>query len=66
MMALNIKVREHEQKRFKLLGILACLDGFMNIVLEQAEEIENGEPGNKYGDAFFRGNNGKHFPFFLW
>lgn len=38
-------------------GILACLDGYMNIALEQTEEYENGELKNKYGDAFIRGNN---------
>lgn len=38
-------------------GILACLDGYMNIALEQTEEFENGDLKNKYGDAFIRGNN---------
>lgn len=38
-------------------GILTCLDGYMNIVLEQAEEYSNGELKNKYGDTFIRGNN---------
>lgn len=38
-------------------GVLACLDGYMNIALEQTEEYENGELKNKYGDAFIRGNN---------
>ncbi|KAK9766151.1 U4/U6-U5 snRNP complex subunit lsm6 [Basidiobolus ranarum] len=38
-------------------GILACLDGYMNIALEQTEEYVNGELKNKYGDAFVRGNN---------
>lgn len=42
------------------LGILACLDGYMNIALEQTEEYLNGQLKNKYGDAFIRGNNGKH------
>ena len=28
------------------VGILACLDGFMNIVLEQLEEYESGELKN--------------------
>lgn len=40
------------------LGILSCLDGFMNIALEQTEEYSNGQLKNKYGDAFIRGNNG--------
>uniref|UniRef100_A0AC34FXI0 Sm domain-containing protein n=1 Tax=Panagrolaimus sp. ES5 TaxID=591445 RepID=A0AC34FXI0_9BILA len=38
-------------------GILSCLDGFMNIALEQTEEYQNGQLKNKYGDAFIRGNN---------
>ncbi|CAN8071800.1 unnamed protein product [Agarophyton chilense] len=38
-------------------GILACLDGYMNIALEQTEEYINGELKNTFGDAFIRGNN---------
>ncbi|XP_037074244.1 U6 snRNA-associated Sm-like protein LSm6 [Pollicipes pollicipes] len=38
-------------------GVLACLDGYMNIALEQTEEYNNGQLKNKYGDAFIRGNN---------
>jgi U6 snRNA-associated Sm-like protein LSm6 len=38
-------------------GILSCLDGFMNIALEQTEEYVNGAVTNRYGDAFVRGNN---------
>lgn len=38
-------------------GVLACLDGFMNIVLEQTEEFKEKDILNKYGDCFFRGNN---------
>ena len=41
-------------------GILACLDGYMNIAMEQTEEYVNGQLKNKYGDAFIRGNNGMH------
>ena len=40
-----------------LQGVLACLDGYMNIALEQTEEYNNGQLKNKYGDAFIRGNN---------
>lgn len=39
------------------LGVLACLDGYMNIALDQTEEYQNGQLKNKYGDAFIRGNN---------
>lgn len=38
-------------------GILSCLDGYMNIALEQTEEHVNGIMTNRYGDAFIRGNN---------
>lgn len=46
-------------KKSLLTGVLACLDGYMNIALEQTEEYVNGQLKNKYGDAFIRGNNGK-------
>ena len=39
-------------------GILACLDGYMNIAMEQTEEYVNGQLKNKYADTFIRGNNG--------
>lgn len=39
-------------------GVLACLDGYLNIALEQTEEYQNGQLKQKYGDAFLRGNNG--------
>ncbi|THH15092.1 hypothetical protein EW146_g5331 [Bondarzewia mesenterica] len=38
-------------------GVLSCLDGYMNIALEQTEEYVNGNVTNRYGDAFIRGNN---------
>ena len=38
-------------------GILAMVDGFMNIAMEQTEEWANGQLKAKYGDAFIRGNN---------
>ena len=47
-------------------GILACLDGFMNIAMEQTEEYHPDESGGlgqlkaRYGDCFIRGNNGNY------
>lgn len=38
-------------------GVLACLDGYMNVALEQTEEYVDGQLKAKYGDAFIRGNN---------
>lgn len=42
-------------------GVLACLDGYMNIAMEQTEEYQDGQLKAKYGDCFIRGNNGKFF-----
>ena len=42
------------------MGILACLDGFMNIAMDQTEEYHPDESGGlghlkaKYGDCFIR------------
>ena len=41
-------------------GILACLDGFMNIAMEQTEEYADGQLKARYGDCFIRGNNGEY------
>ena len=50
---------------FNISGVLSCLDGYMNIALEQTEEYVNGQLKNKYGDAFIRGNNGEIFSVIL-
>jgi U6 snRNA-associated Sm-like protein LSm6 len=39
-------------------GILSCLDGYMNIAMEDTIELVNGVEKGKFGDAFIRGNNG--------
>ncbi len=54
-----VVVKLHSGVSYK--GILACLDGFMNIAMEQTEEYVDGQLKNKYGDCFIRGNNGKLF-----
>mmetsp|Transcript_22278 Transcript_22278/g.22970 ORF Transcript_22278/g.22970 Transcript_22278/m.22970 type:complete len:89 (+) Transcript_22278:24-290(+) len=38
-------------------GVLACLDGYMNIAMEQTEEYLDGQLKARYGDCFIRGNN---------
>jgi hypothetical protein len=46
--------------------VLTCLDGYMNIAMEQTEEHAGGRVTNRYGDAFIRGNNGPSpAPFYL-
>lgn len=48
-------------KNNRFQGVLACLDGYMNIAMEQTEEYVDGQLKSKYGDCFIRGNNGKFF-----
>lgn len=38
-------------------GTLTCLDGFMNIAMENTNEYENGGLKKSYGNTFLRGNN---------
>ena len=45
-------------REWDVSGVLACLDGYMNIAMEQTEEYVDGQLRAKYGDAFIRGNNG--------
>lgn len=51
-----VVVKLHSGVTYK--GVLACLDGFMNIAMEQTEEYVEGQLKNRYGDCFIRGNNG--------
>ena len=39
-------------KNFDTKGVLACLDGMMNIVIEKAEEFESGILVRKYEELF--------------
>eukprot|EP00891_Asterochloris_glomerata_P008231 jgi/Astpho2/8231/Aster-01320 len=38
-------------------GKLQCLDGYMNIAMEQTEEYVQGQLKKSFGDVFIRGNN---------
>ena len=38
-------------------GNLTCLDGFLNIAMENTKEYTNGAFQKSYGDSFVRGNN---------
>jgi small nuclear ribonucleoprotein len=38
-------------------GKLKAFDVHLNIVLEDAEELENGKPKTKFVDVFLRGDN---------
>ena len=43
------------------LGTLSCLDGYMNVAMENTQELVAGQVKNNFGDAFIRGNNGEHY-----
>ncbi|SAM75739.1 probable U6 snRNA-associated Sm-like protein LSm6 [Ustilago bromivora] len=51
----NVNVRLNSGIDYR--GVLSCLDGYMNIALEQTVEYVDGVQKNSYGDAFIRGNN---------
>ena len=57
----NVQVSCHGQHLAVVFsGVLACLDGYLNMALEQSEEYGvDGLLKAKYGDCFIRGNNGK-------
>ncbi|KAJ3395860.1 hypothetical protein HDU92_004706 [Lobulomyces angularis] len=54
----HVKVRLNSQIEYR--GVLAVIDGYMNIALEETEEYVEGQLKNKFGDCFIRGNNGSH------
>ena len=48
-----IKLKDGKEYR----GRLKEIDVYMNLVLEGAEELEDGKPTAKYGEVLIRGNN---------
>lgn len=48
------------QRLTNISGDLQSVDGYMNIALERCREISEGKVTRNWGDAFVRGNNGKH------
>jgi U6 snRNA-associated Sm-like protein LSm6 len=46
----------------RISGNLSCLDGYMNVAMENTKEMVDGKVTASFGDAFIRGNNGE----FLW
>lgn len=42
-----------------------CLDGYMNIALENAQEWSGAALKQSYGEIFIRGNNGTHYSLYF-
>jgi U6 snRNA-associated Sm-like protein LSm6 len=51
----EVRVRLNNGSDYK--GNLKCLDGFMNIALENTKEYVGSEYQKAYGESFLRGNN---------
>jgi U6 snRNA-associated Sm-like protein LSm6 len=45
---------------FTFSGTLICLDGFMNIAMENSEEYFGSRKLSSFKNIFIRGNNGKN------
>lgn len=43
------------------VGTLICLDGFMNIAMENSEEYFGTRKLSSFKNIFIRGNNGSHY-----
>lgn len=55
--AVGMKIRVRLNNGIDFRGNLKCLDGFLNIAMENTEEFEGDILKKTYGDAFVRGNN---------
>ena len=55
--SLNKNVLVELKGNMQFRGTLKAFDVHMNIVLEEAESMENGNPKTKYGRVVLRGDN---------
>ena len=51
----SVNIKLHNDFVYK--GVLSSIDGYMNVVLQNASEIVNGKTMKTYDEVFLRGNN---------
>ncbi|NVM55974.1 MAG: hypothetical protein HWN66_19915 [Candidatus Helarchaeota archaeon] len=55
--SVNNKILVRLKTGHEYIGRLIETDAYMNLVLSEAEELENGESIARFGEIFIRGNN---------
>ncbi|MCS7385654.1 MAG: hypothetical protein DRJ18_02355 [Candidatus Methanomethylicota archaeon] len=55
--AVNSRVHVKLKSGHEYAGILERCDNCMNLILVEAEELNNGDPVARYGKILIRGNN---------
>jgi len=55
--SVNNKVLVRLKTGHEYIGRLIETDAYMNLVLSEAEELEDGESVARFGEVFIRGNN---------
>ncbi len=53
----NNKIRVRLKNECEYVGKVVVSDGYMNLLLTEAEELRGNEPIANYGNVFIRGNN---------
>lgn len=55
--SVNNKILVRLKTGHEYVGRLIETDAYMNLVMTEAEELENGESVARFGEVFIRGNN---------
>ena len=55
--SVNNKILVRLKDGHEYIGRLIETDAYMNLVLSEAEELEDGDPIARFGEIFIRGNN---------
>lgn len=53
----NSRVRVKLKNEYEYVGKVVMCDGYMNMILSEAEELKGNDSTVNYGNIFIRGNN---------